>query len=203
MATKDPRIDAYIAHSAPFAQPILKHLRKVVHAGCPGVQETLKWSMPHFDYKGMMCGMAAFKAHCSFGFWKAEILFGHDKREEQEAMGHFGKITSLADLPPEQELIGYVRKAAALNEAGIKNPRSPKANAKREPLDIPDFFAEALRSNRKAREHFERFSYSHRKEYVDWLAEAKRDSTREQRLATTLEWLAAGKPRNWKYQQPR
>ncbi len=90
MASKDPRIDAYIAKSADFAQPILKHLRKVVHAGCPKVEETLKWSMPHFDYKGVMCGMAAFKAHCVFGFWKESLIFDSGKAPEKTAMRSFG-----------------------------------------------------------------------------------------------------------------
>src|SRR5438874_12456988 len=118
MATKDPRIDAYIAKSADFAKPILKHLRKVVHTGCPQVEETIKWSMPHFDYKGMMCGMAAFKEHCAFGFWKADLIFDRDSEAEKSGMGSFGCIKSLNDLPNEKTLIGYVKKAAALNEAG-------------------------------------------------------------------------------------
>ena len=114
MATKDPRIDAYIARSADFAKPILKHLRKVVHTGCPQVEETIKWSMPHFDYKGMMCGMAAFKEHCAFGFWKADLILARDKQTEKSGMGSFGCIKSLKDLPSEKTLIGYVKKAAHL-----------------------------------------------------------------------------------------
>ena len=131
MASKDPRIDAYIAKSADFAQPILKHLRKVIHAGCPQVEETMKWSMPHFDYKGVMCGMAAFKAHCAFGFWKESLIFDSGNAPEKTAMGSFGCIKSLADLPNEKTLIGYVKKAAALNEAGIKAPgrTQPKKGA--------------------------------------------------------------------------
>lgn len=200
MPSKDPRIDAYIAKAAPFAQPILKHLRKAVHASCPKVEETLKWSMPHFDYKGMMCGMAAFKAHCSFGFWKAELIFPEDAAKERETMGHFGKITKLSDLPAEKVLLGYVRKAAALNDAGVKTPTRSERTKKPQALVVPDYLTAALRNNRKARETFEKLSYSCRKEYVGWLTEAKRDETREKRLATTLEWLAEGKSRNWKYQ---
>src|SRR3954451_10699165 len=126
MATKDPRIDAYIAKSAAFAKPILKHLRKVVHAGCPDVVETLKWSMPHFDYKGIMCGMAAFKEHCAFGFWKAKLIFPPNGHTAKDAMGHFGSIRSIKDLPDAETLIGYVRKAAQLNDAGAKVPGRDK-----------------------------------------------------------------------------
>ncbi|MEP6686658.1 MAG: YdeI/OmpD-associated family protein [Verrucomicrobiota bacterium] len=199
MAKKDPRVDAYIARSAEFAKPILKHLRKVVHAGCPDVEETMKWSFPHFDYKGIMCGAAAFKEHCAFGFWKAALIFDGDPKAEKEAMGHFGRITSLDDLPDAKTLIGYVRKAAELNKEGIKAPDRTKPQ-KREPIDIPDYFAVALRKNAKARKTFEKFSPSHRHEYLEWVTEAKREETRKQRLATSIEWLSEGKPRHWKYQ---
>jgi uncharacterized protein YdeI (YjbR/CyaY-like superfamily) len=198
MATKDPRIDAYIAKSAAFAKPILKHLRKVVHAGCPGVEETLKWSMPHFDYKGVMCGMAAFKQHCVFGFWKEALILDPDKIAEKTAMGTFGCIRSLADLPNEKTLIGYVKKAAALNEAGIKAPGRTKPK-KREPLEIPDYFSAALKKNARARKSFEDFPPSKQREYLEWVTEAKREETRQERLATSINWLAEGKPRHWKY----
>jgi hypothetical protein len=156
MATKDPRIDAYISKSADFAKPILKHLRKVVHAGCPQVQEAMKWSMPHFDYKGVMCGMAAFKEHCAFGFWKADLILDRSETAEKSGMGSFGCIKSLKDLPNEKRLIGYVKKAAALNEAGIKalGRTQPK---KRAPIPFPDYFAAALKKNAKARKTFENF----------------------------------------------
>ena len=197
MATKDPRIDAYIAKSADFAKPILKHLRKVVHAGCPQVQETLKWSMPHFDHKGVMCGMAAFKEHCAFGFWKADLILDRDKQTDQKGMGSFGCIKSLSELPNEKTLIGYVKKAAALNEAGVKAPRTPPK--KRKPIAVPDYFAAALKKNAKARQTFDNFTPSHRREYLEWVTEAKREETRKERLAKSIEWLAEGKPRNWKY----
>jgi len=197
MGKRDPRVDAYIKKSAPFAQPILKHLRKIVHAGCPAAEETIKWQFPHFDYKGMMCAMAAFTHHCSFGFWKGTLIFGNKKTQE-EAMGQFGRITSIADLPTKKTLIGYVRKAAQLNDAGVKAPRRAKPK-KKEPLKIPEYFTSALRKSAKAKKTFESFSYSHRKDYVEWVAEAKREETRNERLATSLKWLAEGKPRNWKY----
>jgi uncharacterized protein YdeI (YjbR/CyaY-like superfamily) len=197
MGKRDPRVDAYIEKSAPFAKPILKHLRKIVHTGCPAAEETIKWQFPHFDYKGMMCSMAAFTHHCSFGFWKGTLIFGNKKTEE-EAMGQFGRITSIADLPPEKTLISYVRKAAQLNDAGVKAPGRAKPK-KKEPLKIPEYFTSALRKNAKATKTFESFSYSNRKDYVEWVAEAKREETRNERLATSLKWLAEGKPRNWKY----
>jgi len=198
MSKKDPRIDAYIAKSAEFAKPILKHLRKVIHAGCPNVEETMKWSMPHFDYKGVMCGMAAFKEHCAFGFWKGELISGGEKKVEQDAMGHFGRITSLADLPNEKTLTSYVRKAAELNEKGVQAPWRTRQK-KKPPLTIPDYFSAALKKNAEARKTFETFSTSQRREYVEWVTEAKREETRKQRLATSMEWLAEGKVRNWKY----
>jgi uncharacterized protein YdeI (YjbR/CyaY-like superfamily) len=199
MATKDPRIDAYIAKSAAFAKPILKHLRKVVHAGCPDVEETIKWQFPHFDYKGVLCGMAAFKQHCAFGFWKETLIFDGDKPAEKTAMGSFGCIKSLADLPKEKTLIGYVKKAVALNEAGIKAPGRTKPQ-RREPLEVPGYFIAALKKNAKARKAFEAFAPSKQREYLEWVTEAKREETRNERLATSIEWLAEGKSRHWKYQ---
>lgn len=200
MARKDPRIDAYIAAAAPFARPILKHLRKIVHTGCPQTEETIKWSMPAFDYKGPMAGMAAFKAHCTFGFWKAKLILGETPRDE-EAMGHFGRITALADLPPDKVLIAYVQKAAALNEEGVKNPRVPKPKKPRGDIKVPPILAKALANNRRARATFEKFSPSHRREYIEWITEAKREETREKRLATALAWLTEGKSLNWRYER--
>jgi uncharacterized protein YdeI (YjbR/CyaY-like superfamily) len=199
MAKKDPRLDAYIAKSAAFAQPILKHLRKVVHAGCPEVEETMKWSMPHFDYKGVMCGMAAFKQHCAFGFWKESLVFDGAKAVEKTAMGSFGCIKSLADLPGEKTLIGYVKKAAALNEAGIKTPGRTQPK-KKEPLSVPDYFSAALQKNAKARKTFEDFAPGKRREYLAWVTGAKREETRGERLATSIKWLAEGKSLHWRYQ---
>ena len=203
MGKKDPRIDAYIAKAAPFAQPILKHLRKIVHTGCPQVEETIKWSMPHFDYKGIMCGMAAHKAHCSFGFWREAEAALEKSRSDSDGMGHFGRITSLDDLPDDETLIGYVRKAVELKDSGVKEPKRAAAKKKKErrELEVPDYFAAALRNNKKAQQTFENLSYSHRKEYIEWITEAKREETRESRLATAIEWLAEGKTRNWKYQR--
>jgi uncharacterized protein YdeI (YjbR/CyaY-like superfamily) len=198
MPKKDPRVDAYIAKAAPFAQPILKHLRKLVHTGCPDVEETLKWSMPSFTHKGILCGIAAFKEHCTFGFWKHNLVVGdQESPKAEEAMGTFGRITKLSDLPNDKVLLEYIRKAAELNDAGIKKPARPKKP--REELKIPSALIAALKANKKALDTFEQFSYSHQKEYVEWITEAKRDETRDKRLATAITWLAQGKPRNWKY----
>lgn len=196
MAKHDPRVDAYIAKSAEFAQPILQYLRTVVHAACPEVEEGLKWGFPHFGYKGaMMCSMASFKQHCSFGFWlQAEVVGG----EAAEGMGSFGKITSLKDLPGKRELTAYIKKAMALNDAGVKAKR-PKA-APKPPPALPDDFAALLQKNKAAHATFRGFSPSAQREYVDWIVEAKTDATRSKRIATSLEWLAEGKQRNWKYQ---
>ena len=199
MGTKDARVDAYIAKSAVFARPILKHLRKIVHTGCPDVEETIKWQFPHFDHKGVMCGMAAFKEHCAFGFWKEALVLNRDKAVEKTAMGSFGCVTSLADLPSEKTLIGYVKKAAALNDAGIKAPGRTQPK-KKEPLAVPNYFNAALKKNAKARKTFENFAPSKRREYLEWVTEAKREETRNERLATSIKWLAEGKSRHWKYQ---
>ena len=197
MPKKDPRIDAYIARAADFAQPILKHIRKLVHAACPEVVETMKWSFPHFEHEGVLCSMASFKQHCSFGFWKGDLIFGK-RGTQDEAMGQFGRLTSISDLPNDGTLTGYIKKAAQLNEAGIKRPAPVRSKIRKE-LVVPDDFAAALKRIKKAQTTFENFSYSHKKEYVEWIVEAKREETREQRLKTAIEWLAEGKSRHWKY----
>jgi len=198
MSMKDPRIDAYIKNSAEFARPILNHLRDLVHQGCPEVEETLKWRMPSFTYKGLLCGMAAFKQHATFGFWKHELVVG--KTAENEGMGQFGRLTSLKDLPSDKVLLGYIRKAAALNDAGIKAPSRVRAKpGEQRELAVPGYLAAALKKDKMAKTNFDNFSYSHKKEYVDWINEAKREETRDQRMATAIEWMAKGKPRHWKY----
>lgn len=196
MGTRDPRIDAYIEKSAPFAQPILEHLRDVVHSACPDVEETIKWSSPHFDYKGMMCGMSSFKEHCAFGFWKGKLIVGANGKSA-EAMGNFGRITSLKDLPPRKLLLGYVKEAMRLNDEGIAVVK-PKATSKPEAA-VPADLSAALKKNKAARVTFEGFSSSQRREYVEWITEAKTDATRLRRLEQAVVWMAEGKIRNWKY----
>lgn len=201
MPSKDKRIDAYISQSAEFAQPILNHIREVVHEGCPEVQETIKWGMPHFEHKGIMCGMASFKEHCAFGFWKGSLVIDAKEIKSVDAMGQFGRITSLKDLPPKKVLVGYVKKAAELNEAGIKNPARVKQRAEKKELVVPDYFTAAVKKNKKAFATFDGFPYSKKKDYVEWVTEAKTDETRARRLKTAVEWMAEGKARNWKYER--
>jgi uncharacterized protein YdeI (YjbR/CyaY-like superfamily) len=199
LATRDPRIDAYIAKSADFARPILTHLRELVHDACPGVEETMKWSHPSFMYHGMMCGMASFKAHCTFGFWKGELIVGGDAATEA-AMGQFGRITRVSDLPSKKLLTGYIKKAMKLNEEGAKAPWLEKRAKPKPPAKVPDDLSAALAKNRKARSVFDAFPPGQRREYIDWITEAKREETRQKRLAQAIEWLAEGKRRNWKYE---
>lgn len=202
MGSRDPRVDAYIEKSAPFAQPILRHLREVVHEACPGVEEAMKWSFPHFTYHGMLASMASFKQHCAFSFWKGELVMRDAGERAAEAMGHFGRITSVDDLPPRDVLIGYVRQAMALNETGVKAPSRTKTGAKKPELEVPGDLAEALGRNAAAQATFDGFSPSHRREYVEWITEAKTDATRQKRLAQAVEWMAEGKSRHWKYARP-
>lgn len=202
MAVKtDPRIDAYIARSAPFAQPLLTHLRALVHKACPDVVETVKWSHPSFIHAGrILCHMAAFKAHCAFGFWHQEMqaILAKGGHGDAEGMGSFGKLTSVADLPGDRALSGYIKTAVALNASGAparsRPARTPKPEAR-----VPADLAAALKRNKAAAASFANFSPSHRREYIEWITGAKLDATRQKRLATTLEWLTEGKPRNWKY----
>jgi uncharacterized protein YdeI (YjbR/CyaY-like superfamily) len=198
MGKKDPRIDAYIAKSADFAKPILRHIRELIHQGCPEVEETMKWSFPNFAHKGILCGMAAFKEHCSFGFWKGELIVGKAAGNNGEGMGQFGKLKTLSDLPADRMLLGYIKEAARLNEEGIKRPVKPRPKVKKE-LVVPDFFATALKKNNRALATFEGFSYSHKKEYVEWITEAKGEDTRQRRMTTAIQWITEGKSRNWKY----
>jgi len=199
MGTRDKRIDDYIAKSADFAKPILTHLRENIHEACPEVEETMKWSMPFFLYKGMLCNMASFKQHCAFGFWKGRIIVRNGQATE-EAMGQFGRITSLNLVPAKRVLFDYIKKAMQLNEDGVKVKKAPVKRVAKD-LVVPPYFHSALKKNKKALTAFDGFSYSKRKEYVDWLTEAKTEETRQKRLQTSVEWLAEGKSRNWKYEK--
>ncbi len=204
MPGHDPRVDAYIGKSADFAQPLLKHLRSLVHEACPQVEESIKWGMPSFGHAGgILCGMAAFKRHVSFGFWKHALVMGEGV--ERDGMGSFGKMTSLSDVPSKQTMIRLIRKAMRLNEQGEKTPGALKTAARkavgpRAPLEVPEGLLAALGKNRKAKATFDAFSPSARREYVEWVTEAKRDETRQRRIAQAVEWMAEGKQRNWKYQ---
>ena len=196
MGKRDPRVDAYIAKSPDFARPILTRIRGVVHSACPDTEETLKWGLPTFMHHGMLCGMAAFKQHAALGFWKGSLILDRKGRPADEGMGQFGKLTKVSDLPSKDVLAGYVRKAMKLNEQGVTVPRVRKPKPA---LPVPKDLAAALRKNRKARTGFDGFSPSHRREYIEWILEAKGTETRERRIETAIEWMAQGKARNWKY----
>lgn len=196
MGTRDARIDAYIRKSADFARPILERLRADLHACCPGIVETVKWKNPSFEYRGLLCGFAAFKRHCAFGFWKHDLVVGDDPKAD-EAMGSFGRITSLKDLPARSVFRRYVRKAMRLNEQGVTMPR--KRAGTRKAIPMHPAFKKALQRDRKASAAFAGFSPSQQREYLEWIAEAKHDETRERRIEQSVAWLAEGKPRNWKY----
>jgi uncharacterized protein YdeI (YjbR/CyaY-like superfamily) len=197
MGTRDPRVDVYIAKQADFARPILTHLREVVHAACPDVEETMKWSSPFFMYHGTMCQMAAFKEHCAFGFWKGALVVGRSSGDDDRAAGQFGRITSVKDLPPKTELTRYIKKAMQLNEEGVAVPKTKTA---RPQLPVPPELTAALAKNKKARARFDAFPPSHQREYSEWIGEAKREATRASRVEQAIEWIAEGKSRNWKYQ---
>jgi hypothetical protein len=197
MAQHDPRVDAYIAKSADFAKPMLQRLRDIVHEACPEVEETLKWGMPSFLYAGgILCGMAAFKQHLSFGFWKHARVMNDAGRD---GMGSFGKITGPSDLPPKRELMALIRKAMRLNEQGVKTPNARKTAAPKPPPRIPDDLLAALKNNREASAAFAAFSPSQRRDYAEWIGDAKREETRLRRIAQAIEWIAEAKPRHWKY----
>jgi len=201
MGTKDKRIDLYILKSADFAIPILNHLRELVHIACPEVEETVKWSFPHFNYKGeMMCHMASFKQHCAFGFWKASLM--KDKKLMENAkgevsMGHLGRITVLEDLPSDTTMIRYIKEAMKLNDLGIKVGKKKPVTAQE--IVVPDYFAKELKKNKAALKTFQTFSPSNKKDYVMWITEAKTEDTRTRRMKQAMEWMAEGKSRNWKY----
>lgn len=201
MGKRDSRIDAYIAKQKEFAKPILTHLRDVVHGACPNVEETLKWSSPFFDYKGQpMCNMAAFKEHAAFSFWKAPLIegLGPNSANGGEGAGNMGRLTTVKDLPSKKALTSFIESAMKLNDDGIvvaKARKTPKAEAK-----VPPELAAALAKNKKAKAAFENFPPGHRREYIDWITEAKREETKAKRVAQAVEWIAEGKSRNWKYQ---
>jgi uncharacterized protein YdeI (YjbR/CyaY-like superfamily) len=198
MGKRDPRVDAYIAKSADFAKPILAHLRETVHAACPEVEEAIKWSTPAFMYRGMLCGMAAFKQHATFGFWKNSLVFG-DRATSTNPMEQFGRLTKVSDLPPAATLSAYVRKAARLNDEGVKVARKPKAAPK--PIRVPADLAAALKKVKRAQAAFDAFSPSHKREYIEWITEAKSNETHARRLTQAVAWIAEGKSRNWKYER--
>jgi uncharacterized protein YdeI (YjbR/CyaY-like superfamily) len=201
---RNPAVDAYIAKSADFAKPILKHVRKLVHRGCPKIEETIKWGVPAFEREGIVAMMAAFKGHAAFGFWSERLIrerLGADADRvfpKDAKLGMGGRrYGAKSDLPPDVVIVRAVKLAVALNEAGERPKRAQKR--KPPPKAPPDLLA-ALKKNARARATWEGFTDGKRREYVDWVTEAKQAATRERRLAQSVEWLAEGKPRHWKYQ---
>ncbi|HWF14171.1 MAG TPA: YdeI/OmpD-associated family protein [Candidatus Acidoferrales bacterium] len=201
----NPKVDAYIAKVQPFAEPILNHLRELVHKGCPGVEESIKWGMPFFEHRGeILCCMAAFTKHCRFGFWGKEIrvVLREAKVTGMNSTGWFERITRADELPTDKRMIDWVRQAAVLIESG--NHTSPIAarnkKAKKPTVEMSKEFATALRKSKKAKVVFAAFSPSCKREYVDWIADAKRPETRDKRITTAIEWISQGKQRHWKYQ---
>lgn len=203
MPETDPRVDAYLEKAAPFAKPILVKLRKIIFRACPDAQESIKWSFPNYEiYGSMLCSMAAFKEHCAFGFWKASLLKDPEgilRLADKNSMGHLNKISSVKDLPGEAVLIAYLKEASLLNKNKVKPLRRPSAPKKE--LAVPKALADELKKNKKALTVFEAFSSSNRREYIEWINEAKTEETIKKRLTTTIEWLKEGKSRNWKYKR--
>lgn len=193
--SRDPRFDDYIGRQADFARPILEHIRERMHAACPDVEEAIKWGMPHFSYKKKpLAGMAAFKAHASFGFWRRGE---RDPQAKDDAMGDYGRITSLADLPDDSAFAAKVREAMAQIDAGAKTVRTKTAKAE---IPMPDDLAAALAANDAAQATFDGFPPSCRREYLEWVTEAKRPETRQKRITQAVEQMAEGKRRHWKYE---
>lgn len=195
MAKRDPRIDAYIAKSPDFAKPVLKHFRDLVHDAVPDVEETIKWSAPHFEHQGVLAGMAAFKQHCNLILWKASMVIGGKGNREG---GPLRNITKLSDLPPDKTITRWLSEAAKLNEQGV---RTPRATRPKKPVAIPAELTSALSKNKKAKSVFDDFPPSHKREYAEWIAGAKGADTRQRRVASAIEWIAEGKGRNWKYEK--
>ncbi|MBL8749719.1 MAG: YdeI/OmpD-associated family protein [Planctomycetes bacterium] len=196
MPTLDPRVDAYIDNAPEFAKPILVELRKRVHAACPDVRETIKWRMPSFEHHGLLAGMAAFKAHLTFGFWKDAVL--RSEKDHLDTLDRVGCMKGIADLPPKAAFLKALKRAMEINEEGIALPR--KKATKRAQIAMHPDFARALGASKKARAVFEAFAPSCKREYLEWIAEAKKDDTRSRRIEQAIDWIAAGRKRNWKYE---
>ena len=196
MGKRDKRVDSYIAKAPDFAKPILTYIRDAAHEGCPECEEDLKWRNPAFVYNGLLAGMAAFKEHCVFGFWKGELVTGERTPDGEQSMAMYRKVSSLDDLPPKKKLVAWFKKAKELNDSGAKAPRVTKP---KKALDEPDYFLAAIKENKKALATYERFSPSHKREYIEWITDAKGEDTRARRIKQALEWMAEGKARNWKY----
>jgi len=200
---KDPRVDNYIEKSADFAQPILNKLRKIIHKSHPEIKETIKWGFPNFEYKGsILCSMASFKNHCSFGFWLgSKMKDTHKIFIPGEAMGNLGKITSVEVIPDESILLTYFFQGIELIDKGVKLSKPQSSQKKSDVPPIPQDLEEILNKNPKARLTFDSFSPSNKKEYIVWIEDAKSEATRNKRLMTAIEYMNEGKTKNWKYER--
>ena len=196
MLKTDKRVDAYVVNAKEFARPILERLRAIVHEGCPGCEETIKWGHPSFTYHGILCGMIAFKERCALHFWKSNLL-GPKGENDPEWQALLYQMKTVSDIPPKKTLLALIEKAMELNETGAKLPKAPP-KAKRV-LDMHPVFLAAIKKNKKALAAFDGFSPSHKREYIEWITDAKAEATRDRRIAQAVEWMAEGKPRNWKY----
>lgn len=205
MCAKITAVDQYILKSQAFAQPILIHLRELVHRVCPDVEEKIKWGMPFFDYKGeMLCHMAAFKQHAVFSFWKASLMKDPvlmENAKAETAMGHLGKLTTLKDLPSDKKLTAWIKEAMDLNDKGIKIKKEFASNKTVKALDIPAPLLKAIKADKAAKANWDAANYSFKKEYATWVAEAKTDATRDKRIKEAVLLISEGKGRHWKYQK--
>lgn len=198
---KNTDIDKYITEATDFAQPILNHLRQLIFTADPEMEEAIKWRQPCYSQNGLVCAMAAFKQHVNFTFFEGKHLidkhgvFGDSNNQNLSAF----KLKSIDELPADNILISYIQQAIAYNQSAEK-PKKTKAKKDKAELIIPRELAEALAQNTKASEHFDNFSYSKQNDYIEWISSAKRDTTRQKRLATAIEWISEGKGRNWKYE---
>ena len=201
MADDSKRVDEYIKNAPDFARPIMEKIRKAFHKGCPECEEAIKWGCPYFMYKGMLGGMASFKGHVSMGFWRSKEMDDPEKlfdtgtgAKASMCNAHFH---NLKEVPTQKILAEYVKRAAKLQDT--EAPKK-KATKKKISTRIPADLAELFKKHKKAKTVFEGFAPSHKRDYIEWITEAKRDATRQKRLKTTIEWLSEGKQRHWKYQ---
>jgi uncharacterized protein YdeI (YjbR/CyaY-like superfamily) len=199
MAKRNSKVDAYITKARPFAKPILKRLRTIIHKGCPQVTEEIKWGAPFYLYQNrVLCATMAFKAHCAIIFWKAALISKKKGKKAKDEMKRWRRISILEELPSEQDLLAYIKLAMHFNEPTTKLPPREKRSA---PVKVPNDLMYALRANPKALATFEAFTPTRKKDYVYWINGAKTEETRERRLETAIDWMSEGKSRNWKYEE--
>ncbi|REJ81923.1 MAG: hypothetical protein DWQ44_13480 [Bacteroidetes bacterium] len=205
MIKTDKRIDAYIEKAKPFAQPVLNHIRKLVHKADPEIEETIKWGMPHFVHDGIVCSMASFKEHCVFVLWKGDLISdvkNSANKSGEKGMGQFGRIRSLKDLPSDSTMIKWIKEGVRLNKEGVPIKKTSPAEAIKK-NEVPGYMLKEIKKSKKALKVFNEFPPSHKKEYIEWITDAKTDATREKRMTQMMEWLEEGKSKNWKYMKPK